>query len=141
MAQTFERDGIVLEYPDDWTFEEDKVDAGWTVSFNSPTTAYMVVSYQDDVGDPTDMADAALEGLRESYETLEADDAVEAVGGQPAVGYDVHFFHLDLTNTAWIRTLPAGTGSLLVMAQTCDTELDDIEPLFQEMMAGMKLPD
>ncbi|WP_029630258.1 hypothetical protein [Zavarzinella formosa] len=141
MAHGFERDGVFLEYPDDWTLEEDTVENGWAVSLNSTSTPYLVLSYRDDVDDPMEMADAVLEGLRESFETLEADEAVETVGGQPAVGYDVHFFHLDLTNTAWIRALPFGAGSLLILAQTCDTELEDFEPLFQEMMAGMRLPD
>ena len=141
MARSFERDGVWLEYPDEWTLEEDKVDNGWTVSLNSTTTPYVVLSFRDDVDDPTEMAEAVLEGLRESYETLEADDAVDSVAGLPSVGYDVHFFHLDLTNTAWIRTLPLGGGSLLILAQTCDTEIEDFEPLFQEMMAGLKLTD
>ena len=141
MARSFERDGLFLEFPDEWTLEEDSVDNGWTVSLTSASTPYIVLSYRDDAEDHTEMADAVLEGLRESYETLEADEVVESIAETPAVGFNVHFFHLDLTNTAWIRTLPCGTGSLLIMAQTCDTEVEEFEPLFQEMLAGLRLPD
>lgn len=141
MAQSFERDGLSLEYPDDWTLEEDTVESGWTVSINSKTTPCLVLSYRDDVDDPSEVGDAVLEGLRESYESLEAESVVETIGESPTVGFDIHFFHLDFTNTAWVRVLPFGVGTLLVMAQTCDTEIEDFEPLFREMMASVKVTD
>lgn len=141
MAQVFQRDSLTFEYPDDWTLEEETLEGGWTVSIQSPTTAYLVISYQEQIDDATAMAEAVLQGLQESYESIESDDAVESIAGLPAIGYDVHFFHLDFTNTAWIRSLPTGDGGLLLMAQTCDNEIDEIEPLIREIFAGLQLTD
>ena len=51
--------------------------------------------------------------LRSLHSIGEADDCVDSVAGQPAVGHDVRFFSLDLTNTCWIRSFYGGRGTVL----------------------------
>ena len=77
------------------------------------------------------MAQAALDALRAEYEDLEADACVESIAGQPAVGHDVRFFSLDLTNTCWIRSFYSGRGTVLVMWQLTDLELDRHEKVLR----------
>jgi len=66
--------------------------------------------------------------MREEYPDLDADDSVEAIAGIPAIGHDIRFFSLDLTNTCWTRSFYSTRGTVLVMGQFNDLELDVNEP-------------
>jgi hypothetical protein len=125
MSDTFQRDNVRFQYPPDWQLETENDGDGWTVSLQGPGTAFLVVSYCAGIEDPGELVDAAVNGLRAEYPELDAVDAVETLAGQPALGADVSFVHFDLTNTCWIRAVGAPDGSLLVMAQCTDEELDE----------------
>src|SRR5205807_10104775 len=99
MAQRFENNGISFLYPENWRLEREENDTGWTVLVQSPDTAFFLLSLDEDGPDSGHMARTALEALREDYPDLEADDAVASLAGQPAVGHDIRFTSLDLTNT------------------------------------------
>ena len=86
------------------------------------------------------VVEAALDALREEYEDLEADDCVEAVAGQPAVGHDVRFFSLDLTNTCWTRSFYSSRGTVLVLCQANDLELDKHEPVLRAHLLLIRIP-
>ena len=139
--KTFERDGIKLQFPDNWKVEVEDSQEGWTVEGQSPGTAFLVASYDPGMDDPTAMADAVLEGLREEYSQLDADNALETIAGQPSVGFDINFIHLDLTNSCWVRTLEAGVGSLLLMGQCTDDELDLYEHELQQVMQSTEIEE
>ena len=142
MTDTFQRDGVRFTYPPDWQLEtETEGDDGWTASLQGPGTAFLVVSYCPGVDDPSEVVDAAVEGLRADYPDLDAEDAMDTIGGQPAVGADVNFSHLDLTNTCWIRALQAADGSILVMAQCTDEELDDQGAVLKSIMATVAVEE
>src|SRR5579884_895541 len=125
MAAQFDDDGIRFRYPDNWTLERDDTETGWTVSLQSPGTAFMMVCLREDMPSNDQLAEAALEALREDYPELEAEDCVETVAGQPAVGHDIRFFSLDLTNTCWTRSFYSDQGTVLLLCQTSDLELEE----------------
>ena len=142
MTDTFQRDGVRFTYPPDWQLEtETEGDDGWTASLQGTGTAFLVVSYCPGVDDPSEVVDAAVEGLRADYPDLDAEDAVDTIGGQPALGADVNFSHLDLTNTCWIRAIQATDGSVLVMGQCTDEELDDQGAVLKSIMATLAVDE
>ena len=97
-------------YPENWSLERDDHESGWSVSVQSPDTAFLTVSFHADAR--TRPARRHRPGaLRAEYPDLEAEPQVETIAGQPAVGHDVQFFSLDLTNTAWIRGVPREDGT------------------------------
>jgi hypothetical protein len=116
-------------------------DGGWTVSIQSPGTAFFLLSYDAETPDAELMADTALEALRSEYPGLESDEAVDSLAGQPAVGHDVRFFSLDLTNTCWLRSFYGGAGTLLAMWQINDLELDRVGPVLRAMCASIQLDE
>ena len=141
MQQFFERDGIRFQYPNDWTYEIETEGDSWTASLQSPDTAFLVISYVPGVDDPTDLVDAAVAGLRAEYQTLDTEDAVDTIGGLPAVGVDINFVHLDLTNTCWVRSVQAADGALLVLAECADGELEDRGTILKAIVASIALPE
>ena len=141
MATLFDEDGIKLQYPENWELQREDSEAGWTISLQSPATPFLVLSFDADLPDIEVMAQAALDVLRAEYEDLEADDCVETVAGQPAVGHDVRFFSLDLTNTCWIRSFYSGQGTVLVMWQINDLEMQKYEPVLRAICASIQIEE
>jgi len=141
MTARFEQDGIQFQYPENWEMDRQEIDGGWTVSVQSPSTAFFMLSYDAAMPESELMADTALEALRSEYPGLDADPAVDSVAGQPAVGYDVRFFSLDLTNTGYLRSFYTATGTALVMWEVDDLDLDRLGPVLRAICASIQLED
>jgi hypothetical protein len=89
----------------------------------------------------TDLADAALEALREDYPELEVDDEVESLGGQPAVGHDIRFFKFDLTNVCWTRSFYSSQGTILLLCQASDLEPEKNEQVLRAICASLRVEE
>ena len=70
-----------------------------------------------------------------------------SVGASPgtsqgmARGHDISFFSLDLTNTCWTRSFYSGAGTVLVLCQANDLELDDYEPVLRAICASLEVEE
>jgi hypothetical protein len=138
---TFEQDGITFQYPDNWRLEQEEADNGWTVTVQSPGTAFLTLTCDTEMPDIEDMAEAALGAMREEYPSLEAEPRVDTIAGQPAVGHDMQFFSFDLTNTCWTRSFYGGPGTVLILCQTNDTEGEQYEPVLRAICASVKVEE
>jgi hypothetical protein len=124
----FEDHGIRFEYPDDWELEVTDDGPRTTVEVASPGgLAFALVTVDDDRPAASELADEALSALREEYPTLDAFPAMETIGGHKAVGHDVEFISLDLTNSCAIRSFRTPRRTVFVLAQWSDLEEDDAE--------------
>src|SRR4051812_35030856 len=122
MVAKFERQGIEFQYPDNWTTEVEEFESGWSVAIQSPGTAFMTLTFDESYPGVGEFADYALEAIQAEYKDLDAEPTVEPMCGQPAIGYDVQFFSLDLTNSCQIRSFAVDTGTLLMFWQSTDLE-------------------
>jgi hypothetical protein len=141
MPAEFSASGLRLLYPENWRLEREESDSGWTISVQSPETAFLMLSMREDMPSIDQVAETALAALREEYPDLEADDCTESVAGQPAVGHDIRFFSLDLTNTCWTRSFYSPHGTVLVLCQSNDLESETNEPVLRAMCASLQITD
>ena len=141
MPLVFQADGIRFQYPDSWRLTREDAETGWTVSVESPETAFFMLTFDDQMPEVGLVAQTVLDALRADYPELEAEDAVESIAGQPALGHDIRFFSLDLTNTCRTRSFYSDAGTILVMWQTNDLELDDVEPVFRAICASLRVEE
>jgi hypothetical protein len=141
MAAHFDDGGIRFEYPENWCLEREDNDTGWTVSLQSPGTAFMMVCLREDLPTPDQLADAALDALREEYPELEADDCVDSLAGQPAIGHEIRFISLDLTNTCWTRCFYCSEGTVLVLCQSCDLDMEESEPVLRAICKSLEVEE
>lgn len=141
MAALFDADGIRFRYPENWHLDREDTDSGWTVMLQSPETAFFLLSYDDGAPSAEHMASTALDALKEEYSDLESEDRNETVAGQPAVGHDIRFTSLDLTNTCWTRSFYAGAGTVLVMCQLNDLDLEAYEQVLRAICASLQVDD
>ncbi len=135
----FSDGGIRFQYPENWTLERENNDSGWTVSVQSPGTAFLMVCLREDTPAIDEVADAALAALQEDYPELEYEQCIDSVAGQPAVGHVMRFFSLDLTNTCWTRCFYSAEGTLLVLWQANDLELEQTEPVLKAICSSFKV--
>jgi hypothetical protein len=141
MASRFEREGISFSYPESWRLEPEESEGGWTVLLQSPGTAFLTLTLDENMPSAEEMADAALSALREEYPSLEVEERVDTLAGQMAVGHDVNFISLDLTNTCWTRSFHSDSGTVLVLCQTSDLELEQYGPVLRAVCASMRVEE
>ena len=141
MSAVFTDEGIRFQYPENWRLEREDTEEGWTVSVQSPATAFVLISLRADMPSIEEMANTALEAMREDYPELEAEDCTESFAGQPAVGHDIRFFSFDLTNTCWTRSFYTPRGTVLVLCQTNDLEPEKNELVLRAICASMEIDD
>jgi hypothetical protein len=141
MALQFEEDGVSFRYPESWKLEREENENGWAVLLQSPDTAFALISFDNTLPTTEETAEAALEALRSDYPNLEAEDRVDTLAGQMAVGHDIRFFSFDLTNTCWTRSIYGDTGTLLVLCQANDLELEQHEPVLRAICASLKVEE
>lgn len=139
MIATFHEDGIRFQYPSNWQMSREESEDGWTVSLQSPETAFFVLTYDGAMPEVAEVVETALEALRAEYPELEAEDAIESLAGQPALGHDIRFFSLDLTNTCCTRCFYCETGTIFLMWQANDLELDAVEPVMRAIRASLRV--
>ncbi len=141
MAALFEKDGIRFRYPESWRLEREDTASGWTVSLQSPGTGFLVLALDQDMPEVDQVAQTALTALRDEYPDLEADPCVDAVAGLPAVGHNIRFFSFDLTNTCWLRSFYGPGGTVLLLWQVNDLELEESEEVFKAICASVEVDE
>lgn len=141
MAALFDDGGLRFRYPESWQIEREDTEAGWTVSVQSPGTAFLMISLREDLPTTDQLADETLAALQTEYPGLEAEAYQDTVAGQPAIGHEIRFFSFDLTNTCWTRAIYTGLGTLLILCQTNDLELETAEPVFRAICASLRVDE
>ena len=141
MPRVFREGSLSFRYPDNWQLEREDNDHGWTVSVYSPSTAFLTLSLDTDYPDTERVADTVLEAMRSEYPELEADERAEQFAGQWAVGHDIWFFSLDLTNTCWTRSFYSNSGTVLLLCQTSDLELEKTGPVLKAICASIEVEE
>jgi hypothetical protein len=132
MPAEFRKLGISFQYPENWTLDEEDARAGRkSVTVFSPGTAFWSVSIHPPGTESTQLAKAALDAMKEDYADLEAEAAIQALAGCEMVGYDMHFWYLDLTNTAAVRCFSNDRATYAVFFQAEDREFDQSRPVFE----------
>jgi hypothetical protein len=134
----FEEDGLSFDYPDDWTLQREGGPDGWTVTLQSPGTAFALVTLDRNLPAVEEVAEAALDALKQDYPSLEATSAVETLAGEVAVGHDVEFFSLDLTASCSTRCFYGAAGTVLVLCQVSGLDETEYESALGAIRASMR---
>ena len=138
MPRVFREGSLSFRYPDNWQLEREDNDHGWTVSVYSPSTAFLTLSLDTYYPDTERVAATVLGAMRSEYPELEADERAEQFAGQWAVGHDIWFFSLDLTNTCWTRSFDCPDGTALVLCQVSDIDASQ-EAILRAICASLRV--
>jgi hypothetical protein len=141
MPAKFDEGGIRFLYPENWQLEREDSDDGWTISLQSPQTAFLLLSVNEQRVDTEEMLEATLEAMKAEYKDLEFEDCVDTIAGQPAVGHNIRFTSLDLTNTCWTRSFYSAAGTVLLLCQSNDLESATHERVLHAICASLEVDE
>jgi hypothetical protein len=130
----YEDHGVRFEYPSDWEVEVTDDSSEVIIGVQEPSgLAFVLVTIDESCSDPADVAETALEAMREEYPDLDAVAMVETIGEHDIIGHDVEFFALDIANAAIVRSFGTPRRTILFFGQW--TELGDNN--LADMIRGM----
>jgi len=141
MSQRYQDEGIAFLYPDDWRLDREDSADGWTVLLQSPGTAFLTLTCDHGGASAEEMAQTALDALRADYPNLDASPQIETLAGQMAIGHDIAFISLDLTNTCWTRSFYSEAGTMLVLCQVNDLELEEYEAILRAICMSLTIEE
>jgi hypothetical protein len=133
----FERFGLAFDYPENWTIDIDDSSGDLAaVTVYSPDGGFWSVSGHAPGGDPDRLSLAVVQQMRNEYQDLDSEPALDTVAGQDLPGFDLNFYCLDLTNTAQVRTLNTASAIYLLLCQAEDRDWDRVSHVFAAMTAS-----
>jgi hypothetical protein len=139
MTDTFDDLGIRFEYPSDWELEVDQDGPRSTVSVHAPGgVAFALISLDEDRPEALELAEQALEAMRDEYPALDARAVTETIDGREAVGFDVEFSSLDLSSACAIRCMRTESRTILSFGQWADLGEDDSESRLREIRMSLE---
>ncbi len=139
MTNTYQNPSVQFLYPDGWQLDETRNQDGVTLNLQSPYSMFLILNYYDKPMAACELADEALQTMADEYPDLDSNPISETIADQSAVGHDLNFFSLDLTNTCWIRALTSKKQAVLIFAQTSDLDLERGESAFRGVCASLRL--
>jgi hypothetical protein len=138
MPAVFDKLGLRFQYPENWTTETDAASGGkQAVSVYSPEGAFWTVMQHPADTDAVELAETALVAMQNEYDELDSESVREQIDDIEFFGFDLNFYCLDLTNTAWIRAGGTGSATYLIICQAEDREFERVSAVFQAMTASL----
>lgn len=142
MTGLFDDHGVTFQYPTNWELDVTEDGAVTTVAVHAPKgPAFAIITIDAAKPDPAEIADQALEAMREEYPALDSTPALETIGGHHAGGHDVEFFTLDMTNSCQIRCFRTPKRTVLVFVQWSDIEGDEAEMVLSAIRSSIAETD
>ena len=138
MVATYEKFGIRVLYPENWTVSDEQLE-DWprSVSIQSPQGAYWELQVYPSRINPARLIKQTLAAMEQIYEDLEAEPVTEELWEVAATGYDLHFFCLDFLVTSRIRSFHTGSRTCLLTCQAESREFDRQAAVFSAMTKSL----
>jgi len=145
MTRVFDDHGVRFEYTRNWELEvSDDADRA-TVTVQSPSgPSFVMITIDEERPVPLDLANEALTAMRAEYPAIDVAAVADTIAGQPAVGYDLEFFSVDMVSECAIRACRTPRRTILVLAQWSSIDSDDdadAEASARALMASLKETD
>jgi hypothetical protein len=142
MWNTYDDHGIRFDYPSGWELDETDDGPRTTVALQSPGgTAFALVTLDEECPAPSDLADEALQAMKEEYPGLDASPALETIDGHHAVGHDLEFLSLDVANSSTIRCFRTPRRTVFVFGQWSDLDGEEPEALLAALRKSIEETD
>ena len=138
MPAQFNSLGISFQYPDNWTLDDSDARLGRkSVTVYGPGGAFWSVVIHPISAEPAKMSAAVVEAMKQEYDSLEAETAEETIAGRTLQGFNLAFYCLDLTSTAWIRSLRVDKTTYTIFCQAEDREFESVRLVFLAMTTSL----
>jgi hypothetical protein len=135
----FDNDEIAFQYPENWPLDRQVTEEGWTVSVQSPGTAFLLLSSYTERPAVEEVLKTTLAALQQDYPELESEEVSEKLAGHTSKGFDVNFFSLDTVNSCTIRAFRTSSATYLILAQSSSFDSETHVAVLKAIRASLKL--
>ena len=87
MVNWYDAHRLRVAYPENWTLEEEEDGSRLSASFQSPSTAFILLTIHDDFPQPDELVKSVLETMREEYEGVESEEVKTRIADTEAIGW------------------------------------------------------
>ncbi|MDR3620989.1 MAG: hypothetical protein P4L85_16675 [Paludisphaera borealis] len=137
-GQTYDEDGLRFEYPHEWELEVTDQGEVRTVAVQDPDgLGFALITTDESRPDPAEVADSALDAMREEYADLESTATLETINDHAATGHDLEFYAMDMTNAAMIRCFRTPRRTVLAFGQWSDLGPDELADLVRDVIRSI----
>jgi hypothetical protein len=141
MTACYDRSGIRFLYPENWQITDEEISRdGFSLSVQSPESAFWSLNVYEAERDPGSLVDAVLKSMEGEYEGMESSAITERFGEIESLGYDMCFYCLDFVVDSRVMAGRALGRTLLILWQAEDREFDRLEPVFRAMTLSLLNP-
>ncbi|WP_435020817.1 hypothetical protein TA3x_002038 [Tundrisphaera sp. TA3] len=139
----YEDRGIRFAYPADWQTEVAEDGPRTTITVQSPGgLAFALVTIDETGAEPEELIAEAMDALREEYPTLDESPAADTLAGHRAIGRDIEFISLDLTNACLIRGVRTPRRTLFLLGQWAEIDAEeDPEAIIDDLFRSIEETD
>lgn len=138
MPARFYRKGILFDYPENWSLDEqDSPEGQQAVTIFSPSGAFWSITIYPPESDVDALSTQAVDAIKEEYGDTDVEEIQETVSGHDLFGYDLNFFSLDLTVTATVRCIRTERATYVVFCQAEDGELSRLGRVFEAITVSL----
>jgi len=130
--------GIQFIHPENWLVVDEEVEE-WprSVSLQSPGTSFWSLHLYPLTAEKGLLLQEVVEAMTEEYDSLETRAVKGQIGEENAIGFDMHFYCLDLLVQAELRAFSHGRFTHLVLAQAESRDFDENRQLFQAITLSL----
>jgi hypothetical protein len=141
MPSVFDNNVVRFQYPENWQVEGQDSDEGWTVSVQSPGTAFLLISCYTERPEVKVVLQASLLAMQQDYPELESEDAAEKLAGHASKGYDITFFSLDTLNSCKLRCFRTPSATFLILSQSSSFDSETNIAVIEAIRMTLQLTD
>jgi len=134
----YDSNGITFRYPENWILSQQNHENEFTVSVNSPNTAFWSVFLFKDHPNPKHVIETATETLRTEYDEIDLYPTTAKMCERETVARDIEFVCLELINSAFLRAFETDEFTVFVMFQANDAELESVKDVMNSICASLK---
>ncbi len=141
MNTLYQNHGLLFRYPADWSLTEERGDGFVTITVAPSVTGFWSATVLEDRPEVEELLEAAVDTFMELYDEVDVFDISTELAHHPGLGRDIEFVCFELLNRAELRAFRTAHCTVLVTAQGTDSELDLLQPIFDEMTCSLEVPD
>jgi hypothetical protein len=133
MSEVYAGHGVTFEYPEKWELTEQVQDDECLITVSGPGTSFWSVGLFRDKPHAEIVLDTVVAAFRDDYPDLDVYPVEDEILDQPANGFDLEFFCLELVNTAFVRSFLARDFTVMILCQSEDSELAASKASFESI--------
>lgn len=139
MPSVFDNDVIRFQYPENWQVDRQDTEDGWTVSVQSPGTAFLLISGYTERPDVQEVLDSTLQAMKQDYPELESDPVSEKIASHVSKGIDINFLSLDTVSSCQLRAFRSRSSTFLILSQYSSFDSPTAVAVLEAIRKNMEL--